>query len=56
VRWRLIAIIAVPTLTALVLGAIQISTAVENYTSDKRVQTLANLNALVVKGAGQLAD
>ena len=45
-----------PTLTALVLGAIQISTAVENYTSDKRVQTLANLNALVVKGAGQLAD
>jgi len=56
VRWRLIAIIAVPTLTALVLGAIQISTAVENYTSDKRVQTLANLNALVVKGSGQLAD
>jgi signal transduction histidine kinase len=56
VRWRLIAIIAVPTLTALILGAIQISTAVENYTSDKRVQTLANLNALVVKGAGQLAD
>jgi signal transduction histidine kinase len=56
VRWRLIAIIAVPTLTALILGAIQISTAVENYTADKRVQTLANLNALVVKGAGQLAD
>jgi len=56
VRWRLIAIIAVPTLTALILGAIQISTAVGNYTSDKRVQTLANLNALVVKGAGQLAD
>ena len=45
-----------PTLTALILGAIQISTAVGNYTSFKRVQTLANLNALVVKGAGQLAD
>jgi signal transduction histidine kinase len=56
VRWRLIAIIAVPTLTALILGAIQISTAVGNYTSFKHVQTLANLNALVVKGAGQLAD
>jgi len=56
VRWRLIAIIAVPTLTALILGAIQISTAVGNYSSFKRVQTLANLNALVVKGAGQLAD
>jgi signal transduction histidine kinase len=56
VRWRLIAIIAVPTVTALILGAIQISNAVSNYTSFKRVQTLANLNALVVKGAGQLAD
>jgi hypothetical protein len=56
VRWRLIAIIAVPTLTALILGAIQISTAVGNYTSFKRVQTLANLNALVVTAAGQLAD
>jgi signal transduction histidine kinase len=56
VRWRLIAIIAVPTVTALILGAIQISNAVGNYTSFKRVQTLANLNALVVKGAGQLAD
>jgi signal transduction histidine kinase len=56
VRWRLIAIIAVPTVTALILGAIQISNAVGNYTSFKRVQTVANLNALVVKGAGQLAD
>jgi signal transduction histidine kinase len=56
VRWRLIAIIVVPTVTALVLGAIQISTSVSNYTSFKRVQTLANLNALVVTAAGQLAD
>jgi signal transduction histidine kinase len=56
VRWRLIAIIAVPTVTALILGAIQISNSVSNYTSFKRVQTLANLNSLVVTAAGQLED
>src|SRR5215475_6781697 len=56
VRWRLIAIIAVPTATALILGAIQIGHSVSNYSSFKRIQTLANLNALVVTGAGQLAD
>ena len=56
VRWRLIAIIAVPTVTALILGAIQISNSVSNYTSFKRVQTLANLNTLIVTGAAQLAD
>jgi signal transduction histidine kinase len=56
VRWRLVAIIAVPTITALILGAIQIASSVDNYTSFKRVQTLANLNALVVKAAGDLAD
>jgi signal transduction histidine kinase len=56
VRWRLIAIIAVPTVTALILGAIQISNSVANYTSFKRVQTLANLNSLVVKAVGQLED
>jgi signal transduction histidine kinase len=56
VRWRLLAIIAVPTVTALILGAIQIGNAVGNYQSYQRVQTLANLNALVVKAAGQLSD
>ncbi|WP_187366362.1 sensor histidine kinase [Trebonia kvetii] len=56
VRWRLIAIITVPTVTALILGVIQIVGSVNNYSSFKRVQNLANLNALVVQGAGQLAD
>ena len=56
VRWRLVAIIAVPTVTALILGVIQIYSSVSNYQSFKRVQTLANLNALVVTGIGQLAD
>ena len=56
VRWRLVAIIAVPTITALILGVIQIVGSVNNYESFKRVQTLANLNVLVVNGIGQLAD
>jgi signal transduction histidine kinase len=56
VRWRLIAIITVPTVTALILGVIQIVGSVNNYSSFKRVQDLANLNSVVVKAAGQLAD
>src|SRR5271165_2072841 len=56
VRWRLIAIIAVPTVTAMILGGIQIGNSVSNYVAFQRVQTLANLNALVVHGAAQLAD
>ncbi len=56
VRWRLIAIIAVPTVTAMVLGGIQIGNSVSNYVAFQRVQTLANLNALVVQGAAELAD
>src|SRR6202043_3322485 len=54
--WRLVAIIAVPTITALILGVIQIVGSVNNYESFKRVQTLANLNALVVTATGQIAD
>src|ERR1700733_1758047 len=56
VRWRLIAIITVPTGTALILGVIQIVGSVNNYSSFKRVQDLANLNSLVVNAAGLLAD
>jgi signal transduction histidine kinase len=56
VRWRLIAIITVPTVTALILGVIQIVGSVNNYSSFKRVQELAALNSLVVQAAGDLAD
>ena len=56
VRWRLIAIITVPTVTALILGVIQIVSAVDNYSSYKRTQDLANMNALVVRATGLLAD
>jgi signal transduction histidine kinase len=56
VRWRLIAIITVPTVTALILGVIQIVGSVNNYSSFKRVQELATLNRLVVQASGDLAD
>ena len=56
VRWRLIAIITVPTVTALILGVIQIVGSVNNYSSFKRVQDLANLNSLVVQASALLAD
>jgi signal transduction histidine kinase len=56
VRWRLIAIITVPTVTALILGVIQIVGSVNNYTSFKRVQELAALNSLVVQASGALAN
>ena len=56
VRWRLIAIIAVPTVTAMILGGIQIGNSVSSYVAFQRLQTLANLNTLVVHAAGQLAD
>jgi signal transduction histidine kinase len=46
----------VPTVTALILGVIQIVSSVNNYSSFKRVQDLANLNSLVVSAAGALAD
>src|SRR6202012_5357160 len=56
VRWRLIAIITVPTVTALILGVIQIVGSVNNYSSFKRVQDLANMKTLVVQPAGLLAN
>src|ERR1700753_2659461 len=56
VRWRLVAIITVPTVTALILGVIQIVSAVDNYSSYTRTQNLASMNRLVVQAAGLLAD
>jgi signal transduction histidine kinase len=51
VRWRLVAIIAVPTVTALILGTIQIVGSVNNYSSFKRVQDLANVKDQAATGA-----
>ena len=49
VRWRLAALIAVPLLTAVVLGALTIGKEISNWQTAGRVQHLAQLNSAVVK-------
>src|SRR6266566_3535596 len=56
VRWRLAAIIAVPSLTAAVLGALTINADVNNWQATGRVQHLAQLNADVVQLSQSLED
>jgi hypothetical protein len=56
VRWRLAAIIAVPTIIAAVLGALQISGDVSSYAATGRVQHLARLDAAVVTLTQKLED
>src|SRR6266566_3667141 len=56
VRWRLAAVIAVPTLTAAVLGALTINGDVNQWEATGRVQHLAQLNGDVVKLSQTLED
>jgi signal transduction histidine kinase len=56
VRWRLAAVIAVPTLTAAVLGALTINNDVNQWEATGRVQHLAQLNSDVVKYSQALED
>jgi signal transduction histidine kinase len=56
VRWRLIAVIAVPTLTAAILGSLQIYGDVSNWNAAGRVQHLAQLNSAVVSLTQKLED
>src|SRR5690242_7507961 len=56
VRWRLAAIIAVPSLTAAVLGALTINGDVNNWQATGRVQHLAQLNHDVVNLSQDLED
>jgi signal transduction histidine kinase len=56
VRWRLIAIIALPTVAAIILGALQINSAVSNYTTFQRVESLAKVNEAVVNLAAATQD
>ena len=56
VRWRLAAVIAVPTLTAAVLGALTINADVNQWQATGRVQHLAQLNGDVVKFSQALED
>ena len=56
VRWRLAAVIAVPTLIASALGAFLIYGDVNDWVASGRVQHLAELNASVVKLTQALED
>jgi signal transduction histidine kinase len=56
VRWRLVAVIAVPTLTAAILGSLQIYGDVSNWSAAGRVQHLAQLNTAVVQLTQALED
>jgi signal transduction histidine kinase len=56
VRWRLFAIIAVPTIAALILGVIQSVNAETNYNNFARVKDLATINSLVVTGVTDLTN
>ena len=56
VRWRLAALIAVPLLTAVVLGAVTIAADVSNWQTTGRVQHLAQLNSAVVKYVAAAED
>jgi signal transduction histidine kinase len=56
VRWRLAALIAVPLLTAAVLGGLTIHGDVSNWQATGRVQHLAQLNSAVVKYIQTLED
>ncbi len=56
VRWRLAALIAVPFLTAAVLGALTINVDVGNWQTTGRVQHLAQLNSAVVRYIQALED
>jgi hypothetical protein len=55
-RWRLAAVIAVPTVIAAVLGALLISSDASNDVTSGRDQHLAQLNAAVVKLTQNLED
>ncbi len=56
VRWRLLALIAIPTATAIVLGGIRIETAVRSANTFQRIEQLAVLGGDVTKLAQAMED
>jgi signal transduction histidine kinase/outer membrane murein-binding lipoprotein Lpp len=56
VRWRILALIVVPTLAAVILGGLRISSGVNNALADKRTQQLAQLNADVISLTQNMED
>ena len=56
VRWRLLALIAIPTVTAIALGAIRVDTAVRSAGTFQRIEQLAVLGGDVTKLAQAMED
>ena len=56
VRWRILALIVVPTLAAVILGGLRISSGATSALADKRTQQVALLNADVVRLVQNMED
>jgi signal transduction histidine kinase len=56
VSWRLIALIAIPTVTAMAFGGVRIQEAMRSASSYQRVQTLAELGQSVTSLANAMED
>jgi signal transduction histidine kinase/outer membrane murein-binding lipoprotein Lpp len=56
VRWRILALIVVPTLAAVILGGLRISSGASSALADKRTEQVALLNADVVRLAQSMED
>jgi signal transduction histidine kinase len=56
VRSRLLLLIAIPTLTAVVLGGIRVSSSIHSASTYQRVQTLADLNSDITTLVQRLQD
>jgi signal transduction histidine kinase len=56
VSWRLIALIAIPTVTAMAFGGVRIQEAMRSATSYQRVETLADLGSSITRLANAMED
>ena len=56
VRWRLLALIIIPTLAAVILGGLRISSAASSAVAFKRTEQLAVLNSNVIRLAQSMED
>ena len=56
VRWRLLALIVIPTLAAVILGGLRISSAASSAVAFKRTEHLAVLNSNVIRLAQSMED
>jgi len=56
VRWRLLALIVIPTLAAVILGGLRISSGASSAVAFKRTEQLAVLNSNIIRLAQSMED